>query len=333
MRPCPYRQLSENERRRIDRLLGQRHSVGEIARIVGRHRSTIYRELRRNRFVDHQWPELNGYYYATAGKLARDRRARMAKLVRHDRLRVAIVDRLKDGWSPEQIAGRLRREGSSPRVSHETIYRFAYSPSGLSSEIFRLLPESRRRRRPRRARGQRGLQVPDSMSIAHRPAPISGRQEFGHWEGDLLMFRKEHGKANVTSLVERVSRYTVLLRNTDRRSLPIMESVIVAFQSLPRQARSSFTFDRGTEFSAWDRLDKGLGANTWFCDPRSPWQKGAVENANRRLRQQLPSETNLIAISQIDLTRVASRMNATPRKCLGYKTPAEVFRDYLIDKG
>lgn len=145
------------------------------------------------------------------------------------------------------------------------------------------------------------------------------------------MFRKEHGKANVTSLVERVSRFTVLLRNPDRRSLPIMEGVIGAFQSLPRQARDSFTFDRGTEFSAWDRLDKGLGARTWFCDPRSPWQKGAIENANRRLRRHLPPETNMITVGQAALSRIASRMNATPRKCLGFKTPAEVFRDCLTE--
>lgn len=179
MRPCPYRQLSEDDRRRIDRLLGQRHSVGEIARIVGRHRSTVYREIRRNRFVDHQWPDLNGYYYATAGKLARGRRARLARLVRHEGLRLAVVERLKAGWSPEQIAGRLRRDGSSPRVSHETIYRFAYSPLGIDEEIYRLLPESRRRRRHRRARRQRGLQVPDSMSIVHRPADVPQ----GAWQG------------------------------------------------------------------------------------------------------------------------------------------------------
>lgn len=179
----------------------------------------------------------------------------------------------------------MRLERHPIRVSHETIYRFAYSKDGRDAQFCRHLPEHRRRRRPRGYRRHNRTHIFDTQSLSHRPERISERTEFGHWECDLMMFRKEHGKVNVTSLVKRVSRYAVVMRNEDRQSKPIMEALIQGLAPLPADARQSITFDRGTEFSAWKHLKAGIGADAWFCDPQAPYQKGTVENTNNRLRK------------------------------------------------
>ena len=322
-----YVQIDLDERRQIDRMAQRNMPASEIAERLGRHRSTIYRELKRNRFTDTEWPDLNGYYATSADGMARDRRRRLWKLVRDSELRDAVVDRLRAGWSPEQIAGRLRYERHSTRVCHETIYRYAYGKDGEALQLYRYLPEHRRRRRPRRMRGRRGPQLPDRPALRHRPVIVKDRKQFGHWEGDLVMFRKERGKANLTTLVERTTRFTVVLPNNDRRSKPVMGQVVDGLATLPRGARRSLTFDRGTEFSAWRELRDGLGADVWFCDPHSPWQRGTNENTNRRLRRYLPRTTDPLSIRRDELASITKRMNATPRKCLGYRTPGEAFRE------
>ena len=147
-----------------------------------------------------------------------------------------------------------------------------------------------------------------------------------------MMFRKEHGKVNVTSLVERVSRYAVVMRNEDRQSKPIMESLINGLAPLPADARQSITFDRGTEFSAWRHLKDGIGADSWFCDPQAPWQKGTVENTNRRARRWLPRKRDIRGMTDHDIKQICDQLNNTPRKCLGWKTPAEVFREKMMEE-
>lgn len=146
-----------------------------------------------------------------------------------------------------------------------------------------------------------------------------------------MMFRKEHGKVNVTSLVERVSRFAVVMRNEDRTSKPIMEALINGLAPLPSDARQSITFDRGTEFSAWQCLKDGIGADAWFCDPQAPYQKGTVENTNNRLRRYLPRSTEPTALANRYLRSIFQTLNATPRKCLGYRTPAEIFESKLME--
>lgn len=147
-----------------------------------------------------------------------------------------------------------------------------------------------------------------------------------------MIFRKEHGPANVATVVERVSRYTVIFRNNDRRSKPLMDNLINLLAPLPRHARQSLTFDRGLEFVSWRELERELGAQAWSCDPQASWQKPTVENTNRRIRRWLPRDTVLLTLPSRDLIDLAQHMNATPRKCLGYRTPAEVFREGLATK-
>jgi IS30 family transposase len=319
------------ERRKIAKWFEAKMPVPEIADRLCRAPSTIYRELRRNHYTDKELPELNGYHAVAAQDMYDRRRAIHRKLIVHPQLKAAVEDRLKAGWSPEQIAGRMKLERHPLRVSHETIYRFAYSKDGRDEQFYRHLPEHRRRRRPRCCRRNNRTHILDAQSLSHRPASVAERSEFGHWECDLMMFRKEHGKVNVTSLVERVSRFTVVTRNEDRRSKPIMEALINGLAPLPADARQSITFDRGSEFSAWNHLKEGIGADSWFCDPQAPWQKGTVENTNKRLRRYLPRSTEPTALTNRNLTTICQRLNSTPRKCLGYRTPAEVFESKLIE--
>lgn len=325
-----YSHINLDERRKIERWHHAGVAVDVIAEKLGRHRSTIFREIARNKFEDREMPDLTGYFCVAANSKAEDRRSRHRKLVRHPTLRASIIERIKHGWSPEQIAGRLAYERSSVRVCHETIYRFAYSPDGHEMKLWRYLPESRARRRPRHARRRHGRRFSPELSILHRPDIVRERNQLGHWECDLIQFRKKFGKANVTSLVERVSRFTVFLRNNDRQSKPIMDRLIDALGPLPHAARRSITFDRGTEFTDWPYLQAGLGVQTWFCDPQSPWQKGTVENTNRRARKWLSRDTDPLSIEDGDLHQVCAHLNSTPRKCLGFKTPAEVFQQKLL---
>lgn len=325
-----YSHIDLNERRKIARWRTAGLSVEVIAEKLGRHRSTIFREIKRNMFVDKVVPDLSGYYCVTAHDMACERRAKLRKLVRFSNVRQSVIDRIKHGWSPQQIAGRMRLERHPISVSHETIYKFAYSADGHAIKLWRHLPEHRVRRRPRHARRKHGQRFSPELNILRRPDVVADRQQFGHWECDLIQFRKKFGKANVTSLVERVSRFAIFLRNNDRQSRPVMDGLVQALQALPHLARRSITFDRGTEFTDWPYLQASIGTQTWFCDPQSPWQKGTVENTNRRARKWLSREVDPLSVSDTDLVAICNQLNETPRKCLGYRTPAEVFRKKLL---
>ncbi|MCR4266303.1 IS30 family transposase [Nitratireductor sp. ZSWI3] len=181
-------------------------------------------------------------------------------------------------------------------------------------------------RRPRYARKPQNPVFPEARSIKHRPKIINERKEFGHWEADLMIFQRVHGDANVATVVERTSRFTVLFKNNERQSKPIMDRLINVLGPLPRHARQSLTFDRGFEFVSWRRLKQGMGTDAWFCDPSAPWQKGSVENMNRRIRRYLPRDTAVLSVPEGEIRSLIDRLNNTPRKCLSFYTPAEVFR-------
>jgi transposase, IS30 family len=325
-----YSHIDMDERRKIARWRTAGLTVDIIAEKLGRHRSTIFREIRRNMFIDDAISNLNGYYCVTAHDMARERRTKLRKLMRFSHVRQSVIDRIMHGWSPQQIAGRMRLERHPVSVSHETIYKFAYSSDGQAIKLWRHLPEHRARRRPRHARRKHGQRFSPELNILRRPDVVADRKQFGHWECDLIQFRKKFGKANVTSLVERVSRFAIFLRNNDRQSRPVMNGLVQALQTLPHLARRSITFDRGTEFTDWPYLQASIGIQTWFCDPQSPWQKGTVENTNRRVRKWLSREVDPLSVTDADLIAICNQLNETPRKCLGYRTPAEVFRKKLL---
>ncbi|PRZ40967.1 IS30 family transposase [Tritonibacter scottomollicae] len=325
-----YTQLSIEERRRIERWRHAKVPVNEIARVLKRSKATIHHEIKRNYFSDGCMPKCDGYYGAAAHLMATDRRSRQRKLIRHPELRKRVIERLKNGWTPEQIGNRMIYEGVRLRVCQETIYRYIYSKEGMEQELWWYLPNHRKHRRPRRARKRLPPKFDHDISILFRPDDVAHRRQFGHWEGDLMLFKQSLGQSNVTSLVERVSRFTVLLKNPNKRTKPVMGKIMKAVRDLPHLARKSITFDRGAEFVSWPHLQAEIGTQTWYCDPSSPWQKGTVENTNRRVRRWLPRKRDIKAVSDHELKMICDRLNNTPRKCLGWKTPAEVFREKMM---
>ena len=325
-----HTELDLRERRAIEDMLNAKVPVSKIATEIGRHRSTVHREIKRNRYCDDELPNLNGYFGVTAQRSAAQRRARRRKLVRFEDLRQHVIKQLEIGWSPEQIAGRLQHDGQALRVSHETIYAYVYGPDGQSEGLARYLPHRRKKRQPRRRRTPRGLVFPPDRSIHKRPDYVKTRETFGEWEGDLMIFERAQGKMNVASLVERKTRFAVLFRNNDRSTTHLMNRLMDVMEPLPQPARKSITFDRGIEFRNWRKLKPGIGTEAWFCDPQAPWQKGSVENLNKRARRYLPRDAPVAALTNRDMKSICDRLNGTPRKCLGWRTPTEAFRDELM---
>jgi len=331
-----YRHIDMAERRQIMKLLERKIPLPQIAKTVGRHLSTLYRELRRNYYRD-KYPEFSGWFPWNATESARKRRFKRRKLERDRELRYHVIDKLEQHWSPEQIAGRLKLRpvdnSKFGRVCSETIYRFVYDRANRDMGLYTLLPKQRRTRRGLRGRKPRGSHIPLYCNINHRPEDIANRKTFGHWEADLIIFKRDFGKANITSLIERKSRYQVVIRNKDRNSTGVLGAIDAQLRPLPRLGRQSITFDRGTEFMAWKMLHQTSGIKSYFCNVSSPWQKGSVENANGRLRRYLPLETNLETLADAALSAIALRMNTTPRQCLGFRTPSEVFQAELAALG
>lgn len=308
-----HTELDLRERRAIEDILNAKVPVSEIAAEIGRHRSSVYREIKRNGFEDDELPELNGYYGMVAQREASKRRARKRKLIRLEGLRAHVIAQLKIGWTPEQIAGRLRYDGQPIRISHETIYAYVYSAEGQSEQLARHLPSRRKKRQPRYPSRPRGQVFPPVRSIHERPDYVKTGETFGEWEGDLMIFERSQGTMNVASLVERKTRFAVLFRNNDRSSTHYINKLMDVMEPLPQLARKSITFDRGFEFRAWRKLKSGIGTESWFCDPQSPWQKGSVENLNKRARRYLPRDTQLAALSNRNMKTICDRLNGTPR--------------------
>ena len=271
-------------------------------------------------------PKVVGYFGVVASMKALSRRQKDRKLMRHLELRELVIERIKDGWTLEQIAGRLIYENAPVRVCQETVYRFVYSAEVMKEDLWWYLPEHRRK-----GRAPKKPKIHPDLGIANRPKIVGMRIQFGHCEGDLMLFRQTFGQANVTSLAERVSRFTVILKNPNRTTARVMGQLAKVMRTLPFKARKSITFDRGSEFMDWPHLQAEVGTQTWFCDPSAPWQKGTVENTNRRARRWLPREVDPSTISHQNLEVICARLNATPRKCLGWKTPAEVFKEKVLD--
>ena len=268
----PYRHLTLEERRTLFRLLHAKVPLNESARQLGRHRATIYREISRNLFREVK--AYRGYYPITASGGASSSATRACA--------PHVIEKLELCWSPEPIAGRLKLAGDGARLCHETIYQFVDSPEGRALALHRHLPRARRLRRRRFGRKPRGAKIPLARTIAQRPAEIDRRQEIGHREADLLIFRRAHGQANVTSLVERQSRRLRLIPNSDRRSQSVVGAIGDALAALSPAARRTVTFDRGSGFLGYDHLARAHGIVASFCDPHSPWQKGSVENTSSR---------------------------------------------------
>jgi IS30 family transposase len=302
----------------------------EIGRRLGRSPSTISRELRRNADRD------GGYRATTAHARAFERasRPKPAKLTTNQRLRAIVQDDLRRRLSPEQIAGRLRcRFPDDPEmwVSTETIYQSLYvqSRGALKRELTRYLRTGRSLRKPGRVAGQRKNRIPDMVNIAERPPEADERRVPGHWEGDLLI-----GKRNQTAigtLVERSSGFAMLVRLPDGyKPEHVAPALARKVQSLPEALRRSLTWDQGPEMRDWKQVRVDAGIEVFFCDPHAPWQRGSNENTNGLLRQYFPKGFDFTTVTEADLDAVADELNARPRKRFAFATPTEQLSELML---
>lgn len=313
--------LSMHEREEISRGLVAGLSLRKIATQLRRAPSTISREVCRN----------NGrskYRAAHADERAWRSvcRAKPCRLAVNRSLQMVVARKLSENWSPQQISGWLKVEyADNPpmRISHETIYKslFVQARGVLRKELISRLRTRRLMRRGKNSttRGQPRGQIVDAISIRQRPAEVEDRAIPGHWEGDLLAGGKN---SHVATLVERHSRFVILVKVPGKDSDSVVSALVRQVKHLPAGLMSSLTWDRGTELADHKRFSVATDVSVYFCDPRSPWQRGSNENTNGLLRQYFPKGTDLSGYSQKDLDAVARQLNTRPRKTLGFTTPA-----------
>src|ERR1700726_3547954 len=320
--------LTLAEREVISRGVTARRSARSIAQLLGRSPSTVSREMSRNGGCDR--------YRATVADenaWARSRRPKYCKLAINSRLRQAVARKLRLNWSPEQIAGWLKRthpEDEFYHVSHETIYRslFVQARGVLKKELLSHLRSKRTVRRSKSTdpNGDRRGQIKDIVSISARPATVEDRAVPGHWEGDLLSGSKN---SYIATLVERHTRYVMLAKVANKDTRTVVSALIKQAKTLPNELYKSLTWDRGKELADHRRFTLATNIDVYFCDPQSPWQRGSNENTNGLLRQYFPKGTDLSVYSQTQLNRVARQLNERPRKTLGFMTPWEKMREVV----
>jgi IS30 family transposase len=336
VRPPPRRRsrlaLTHYEREEISRGLVAGHSIRAIARALGRVPSTVSREIQRN-------GGRRGYRANLAERAAWDRalRPKVCKLVRRRELARLVAGKLKLQWSPEEISGWLRRaypNDDSRQVSHETIYKtlFIQARGALKKELLAHLRQTRAMRRPRghTLKGKRQGQIVDAVSIRERPAEAEDRAVPGHWEGDLIIGANQ---SQIATLVERSTRYCMLVRVPRKDTETVVNALIKQAQKLPRELYKSLTWDRGSELSDHKRFSLATDVKVYFCDPKSPWQRGSNEQINGLLRQYFPKGMDLSHVNQNHLNAIARRLNERPRKTLEYYSPAEKFAECVASTG
>ena len=324
--------LTLSDREEISRGLVAGHSIRTLASQLGRAPSTISREINRN-------GGQRCYRASQADQAAWDRarRPKRCKLVENPTLACMVADKLRRLWSPEQIAGWLKRtypDDVSYQVSHETIYRtlFIQARGALKKELLAYLRRTRAMRRSRHHTQKTANhgRIVDTVSISERPATAEDRAVPGHWEGDLLCGSKN---SQIATLVERQSRYVMLLKLAGKDTETVTSALIKNAHKLPQELYKSLTWDRGKEMADHKRFTLATDIQVYFCDPHHPWQRGTNENTNGLLRQYFPKGIDLSAYSQAKLNAIARRLNERPRKTLNYETPAQRFHQTVASTG
>ena len=319
--------LTAQEREEISRGISSQLSIREIAKQLNRAPSTISREVNRNggRII----------YRANKAELAaweRAKRPKLCKLTMNKALAKLVAMKLHRNWSPQQIAGWLMRThlNKDLHVSHETIYKTLYiqTRGALKKELQQCLRSQRVMRRSKHAtlKGKGLGKIVDAVHISERPPEVADRAVPGHWEGDLIA---GSGNSYIATLVERHSRYVMLVKVASNKTAAVISALIAQSKKLPDELYKTLTWDRGCEMSNHKEFTLATDIQVYFCDPKSPWQRGSNENTNRLLRQYFPKGTDLNVHSQQKLSQVARQLNERPRKTLDYETPAERFNQYV----
>lgn len=321
-----YVQLTSEERYVIYHLKLYKLSLREIARRLGRHHSTISREIKRNGPIIPTWV----YWHQGAHEQALKRRkqARHYRRHMHAPLTQYVAESLRAEWSPDVIVAKLKKDypdDSQMRVSIETIYRWVYRDASRGGRLFTCLSRSHKKRRRQHHYGSgRGL-IPGRVSIHLRPDLVASRERFGDWEGDTVEGAK--GSGNITTHVERKSRYLIAGKLTDKTAMVTAKTATAAFLRIPKLLRHTLTLDNGKEFARFRDIEKSTGLKVYFADPYSAWQRGTNENTNGLLRRYFPKGMDFRGVTEKTLAQVVEKLNHRPRKCLDYRTPHEVFME------
>jgi IS30 family transposase len=330
-----YKQLTNAEREEISRWLANKKSPGAIAKHLGRSRSTISREIKRN-------SGKTGYRAFGASRRAKvkaaSRRKGKSKLSKNEKLRDYVLKSLKKEWSPEEISERIKIEyplDMMMRISHEAIYHYIYVlPRGaLKQSLIKALRQERKYRRQQKTgktEEKRG-KIANMLSIEERPAEVADRSVPGHWEGDLILGK--YKRSALGTLVERTTRYTILVPLGNKKdAIAVRHAFAKAFQSVPVALKKSMTYDQGKEMSEHQQFTIDTGIEVYFAHPGSPWERGTNENTNGLIRQYFPKGTDFSEISEEEIKLVQRKLNDRPRKALKFRKPDEVINNLVALK-
>lgn len=322
-----YTHLSEEERYHIDELLRDGYKQSAIAEALGRSASTLSRELSRNKGKRGWRP-----HQAESKAIERLTRRGASNANRVRELSWAyVVEKLTgEQWSPEQIAGRMKLEGVEP-ISHETIYQRILSDKASGGTLYSHLRCKKQRKKRYGSKTAGRSCIPNRVDIEKRPAIVDSRRRVGDWEGDTII-GSHKGGAVIASMVERKSRFTVLSKSPDKTTKSVIGGIINEMKTLTKLI-NTITFDNGKEFSSHVDLTNQFGADIFFARPYHSWERGLNENTNGLVRQYFPKRTSFDTVNKTELQNVVDKLNSRPRKCLGYKTPYEVFKKLAEKRG
>jgi len=313
-----YKQLGLKEREEISLFRSQGKTARQIGKLLGRHHTTIAREMKRNTSSNQR---LYLPHHANEKATRRKQISAQRDRLKDSRIREYVESHLKIGWSPEQIAGRLPLDGSQATISHEAIYQYVYEEC---PHLIQCLP---RRYKKRHGRGwirkSRKCHIPNRVSIKHRPVNVNKRQEIGHWEADLAI--SAINKVSIGVLCERRSRYVKITKLKDKTARFSRQAICDRLKDYPPRLRKTITYDNGPENTDHQFVNRILGTQSYFCRPQHSWEKGTVENTIGLIRRFLPKKTDFAKIRENDIQTIENHLNSRPRKCLGFLTPDEVF--------
>ena len=336
MQTITYKRLTNDEREEISRNLSQGMGIKEIAEKLGRHRATIWREIKRN-------SGKTGYCAFSSSRRAQrkaaSRRKGKRRITKNPMLEAYVIERLKQTWSPQEISHRLKIEYAvdmDMQISHESIYQYIYVlPRGeLKRTLIKALRQEHKYRHKRRISSKpeetRG-KIADMLSIEERPVEIADRLVPGHWEGDLILGK--YKRSALGTLVERTTRYTILVPLGDKKdAVSVRQEYAAAFQSIPAELKKTLTYDQGKEMSEHQQFTIDTNIKVYFAHPGAPWERGTNENTNGLIRQYFPKGTDFATITEDEIKEVQQSLNNRPRAVLDYLKPDEVFNNLVALK-
>jgi IS30 family transposase len=325
-----YKHLSRDERVAISIMLKDSKNLSEIARALGRNKGTISREIERNSSPKHNHYQMP-WVHITAER--RSYRTHKRPRLRNEQIAVYVRSKLKEGWSPEQISGRIGIDCPGLSISHEAIYQYVYSFGRKRCKEFTVHLRCKHPRRWKKRMGRRCCKpkIVNRISIEERPPNVETRHQFGHWEGDTIVSMKSAG--TLSCLVERKSRLLLLTKLHKRTSDNVSKSIISRLCSFPQHARRTLTLDNGSENAGHENITESINVKCFFAHPYASWERGTNENTNGLIRWYLPKGTDFSKIPAEQIALIESLINNRPRKCLGYKTAIEVASSCVALRG